>query len=157
MFLTKKKKIKLLDFKERIIKTKGFYGEDIELRAIKNSIISDYEILIPKYGITYDSVCKQDDGYVISFIGYGGIIPLEKADLMNATDSLKERFRSTVGSSIAVYIYIDRAFKLQQVEYHYLYKGKENTINCDFAKAMLYNYDISGKNPDILMSTNYID
>ena len=157
MFLTNKKKRKLLNFKERVIKTKGFYGEELELRAIKNQIISDYEILIPKYGITYDSVCKEDDGYRISFIGYGGIIPLEKADLMYAENGLKERFRSTVGSSVAVYIYIDKAFKLQQVEYHYLYKGKDNTINCDFAKAMLYDYDISGKNPNILMSTNYID
>lgn len=157
MFLTKKKKEQLLNFESRRIKTTGFFGEELELNAIKNTFISDYEILVPIFGVTTDVIEKTTDGYTICIIGYGHVKPLPDADLMEASKNLKERLRSTAGASVAIYLYLDKKFKLIQVEYHYLYNGSKGCINADYARAMSYEYDPEDKNPDILMSTKYID
>lgn len=158
MFLTKKKKKELFNFEERIIKTKGFYGEDLELKVLTNKMLGDLQILAPNKPIS-GGVWIINEKEFFGGKGYRIILKYSNAQPLNNTqhnfiipDNLKARLKTLAASAIEINIYLNKALEIQQVEYSYLSFEDRDTIRMRDEVSVLYEYL---KDPYMLLKADY--
>lgn len=146
MFLTNKKKMKLLDFEERVIKTKGYYGEDLELKVLSNKMLGNVEILAPnKPAARGKWVVREKEFFGVN--GYRIILRYSHSEPMKFSGTnfilpgkdIESRLKTLANSAIEVEISLSKDLKVEQVEYSFLIVDSNNVIRIYEDVSVLYD------------------
>lgn len=157
-------KLKQIDFNRRVLNIATQNGGKIQAVALRNSKVSEFEILIPQdcmmtYSYSKKNIFKRifsgkNSRYCISIncLRNGNMQVKDKDGLYNcdSEDEAKELFKLIAASSYHIEIYLDKKYKLTNVYYEYY-----STFPKDFWEESIHLFDEEYPSKTFAASTYY--